>query len=267
MVIAAVVVAVWALWFEPRRLVRRGRTLRLSNWPGSLDGLRVAVVADLHAGSPQVRPRELRRITRALGRSRPDLVLFLGDFVDDEVAFGEDVPPEQAAGALEPVEAPLGVFGVLGNHDWRAGGERVRTAMESVGIRILENEAVRAGDLWLAVVGDRASARDDVSRALDAVPEGAPVLVATHSPDVFPEIPARVSLTLAGHTHGGQVNLPWLRRLWTPGRYADRVVEEDGKVLFVHPGIGTSTFPVRLGAPPEVSVLTLRASPARHPGG
>jgi uncharacterized protein len=266
-VVAAGILAAWALWLEPRRLMRRGRTLELPDWPAELDGLRLAVVSDLHAGSPQVRPPELRRIARALRDARADLVLFLGDFVDDEVVLGEEVPPEAAARALERVAARLGVYGLLGNHDWDYGGERVRVAMEGAGIRILENDAVRAGDLWLVVIGDLASERADVAAAFAGVPDDAPVLVATHSPDVFPEIPGRVSLTLAGHTHGGQVNLPWLRRLWTPGRYADPVTEEDGRVLFVHPGIGTSRFPIRFGAPPEVSVLTLRASPERRPDG
>ena len=194
-------------------------------------------------------------------------MLFLGDFVDDEVVLGEEVPPEAAARALEPVKARLGVYGLLGNHDWRYGGERVRVAMERAGIHILENEAVSAEELWLVVIGDLASERADVTAAFAGVPDGAPVLVATHSPDVFPESPDRVSLTLAGDTHGGQVNVPWLRRLWTPGRYADAVTEEDGRVLFTHPGIGTSRFPIRFGAPPEVSVLTLRASPERRPAG
>jgi uncharacterized protein len=256
-----------ALWWEPRILVRRGRCLELPGWPDALDGLRVVVVSDLHAGAPQVRPPQLSRLAQTVRDARPDLVLFLGDFVDDEVMLGEDVSPEAAARALDPIEAPLGVFGLLGNHDWRYGGERVRVAMERAGIRILENQAVRLGELWLAVVGDLSSARADVAHALAAVPDGEPVLVATHSPDVFPAIPRRVSLTLAGHTHGGQINVPLLRRLWTPGRYADPITEEDGKVLFVHPGIGTSTVPVRLGAPPEVSVLTLRARRERRPGG
>lgn len=231
----------------------------------------MTVVSDLHAGSPHVRPPQLRRIAAAIGRSRPDLVLFLGDFVDDEGLIGDEVSPESAARALDGTTARLGVFGLLGNHDWRYDGGRVRRAMEGAGIRILENEAVDLGGLWLAVVGDRASARARVDDALAKVPAGDPVIVATHSPDVFPEIPARVSLTLAGHTHGGQVNVPLLRRRWIPSRfgarYADPVVEEDGKVLFVHPGIGTSTLPIRVGAPPEVSVLTLRGRRERRPAG
>lgn len=223
----------------------------------------MAVASDLHAGSPHVHPPALRVVADAIRQAQPDLVLFLGDFVDDEVALGDDVPPERAARALGGLQARLGVFGVLGNHDWRYDGERVREAMERAGIRILENEAVELDGLWLAVVGDRATARARLEEALSEVPDEAPVLVATHSPDIFPEIPPRVSLTLAGHTHAGQVKVPLLRRRWVPSRfgarYADPVVEEDGKLLFVHPGIGTSALPIRLGAPPEVSVLTLRA--------
>jgi predicted MPP superfamily phosphohydrolase len=210
-------------------------------------------------------------VARAVAEARPDLVLFLGDFVDDEVALGEDVPPEQAARALDGLEARLGVFGVLGNHDWRYDGRRVERAMERAGIRILENEAVRLDGLWLAVVGDRASARAQPALALEDVPPGAPVMVATHSPDVFPELPERVSLTVAGHTHGGQVGVPLLRARWTPSRfgarYARRVVREGSKTLFVHPGVGTSTLPLRMGVPPEVSVLTLRGRRARRRDG
>jgi hypothetical protein len=235
----------------------------------------VVVVADLHAGSPQVRPPDLRRIAAAVRAARPEIVLFLGDFVDHEVALGDAVAPEAAGEALEPVTAPLGVFGLLGNHDWRYDGARVEAAMRAAGIAVLENDAVeldRNGTaLWLAVVGDQSSSRADPERALASVPAGAPVLVATHSPDVLPRIPDRVSLTLAGHTHAGQVNLPGLRGAWTPSRfgarYARRVVREGRKLLFVHPGIGTSKFPVRLGAPPEVSVLTLRARRARRRAG
>jgi predicted MPP superfamily phosphohydrolase len=101
----------------------------------------------------------------------------------------------------------------------------------------------------------------DVGRALASVPEGAPVILLTHNPDVFVNVPARVLLTLAGHTHGGQVNLPLLGRLVVPSQFGERFaighVHEDGRDLFVTPGIGTSILPVRFGAPPEISVLTV----------
>jgi predicted MPP superfamily phosphohydrolase len=110
-------------------------------------------------------------------------------------------------------------------------------------------------------VSDARTRAADVARALAAVPEGAPALVLTHNPDVFVRVPDRVLLTLAGHTHGGQVNLPVLGRLIVPSRFGERYaighVHEEGRDLFVSPGIGTSIIPVRLRVPPEISLLTV----------
>ena len=102
-----------------------------------------------------------------------------------------------------------------------------------------------------------------VGRALSRVPEGEAVLLLSHDPDVFPSVPARVAVTLAGHTHGGQVGIPYLRRPFVPSRYGERYVHghvvEDGRHLYVSSGLGTSGIPVRLLRPPEVVILTLRA--------
>ena len=127
----------------------------------------------------------------------------------------------------------------------------------------MDAAAITRGDcaFWLAGVGDWWKRRRDYARALARIPEDAPVLAFTHNPDVFPEAPRRVSLTLAGHTHGGQVVLPFLGRLVVPSQYGDRYaighVVEDGRHLFVSPGLGTSILPVRFGVPPEVSLITL----------
>ena len=147
-------------------------------------------------------------------------------------------------------------------------GERVRGALTAAGIRVLENEAVRVGrdgqELWVVGLADLWTRRPDPAGALRAVPDGAPVVVLTHSPDVFPTIPARVALTLAGHTHGGQVVLPLIGPPIVPSdygrRYAAGHVVEGGRHLFVTTGIGTSIVPIRLGVPPEIAVLTLVGS-------
>jgi len=158
------------------------------------------------------------------------------------------------------------VYAVLGNHDWWLDGPRVQAALESASIPVLEDRAVeiRRGDctFWLAGVSDYWEGAHDVGRALEEVPEDAAVLVLTHNPDVFPEVPARVTLTIAGHTHGGQVYFPILGRLVVPSRYGERYaigpIREDGRQLFVSPGVGTSILPVRFLVPPEISLLTLR---------
>ena len=116
-------------------------------------------------------------------------------------------------------------------------------------------------------LGDFWEGRHDVGATLASVPSGQPVLAFTHNPDVFPEIPERVSLTVAGHTHGGQVYIPLVGRPVVPSRYGQRYaighIVENGRHLFVTPGLETSIIPVRFLVPPEVSVLELQAAPAR----
>jgi predicted MPP superfamily phosphohydrolase len=255
---AAALVALRAA-IEARRLAVRRRRVRLPGWPAALDGLRVAVLSDLHAGAGGPR---VRTVVDAANRARPDLVVLLGDFVDAHAHPEEHGQAERVAQLLAGLEAPLGVFGLLGNHDRARHGARTLAALERAGVTVLENSAVQADGLWIAGISDAASARPDPGAALEPVPSGAPVVAITHSPDAFPHIPPRVALTLAGHTHAGQLNLPLLRRRLIPSRYGDRygsgLVEEGGRRLFVHPGIGTSRLPVRLRATPEVSILELK---------
>jgi len=256
--LAAAGVAWRALWREPRSGRVRERELALPGWRGDL---RVALVSDLHAGAPHVGERRVERLVEAVNRRRPDLVLLLGDFIDPEVRFGSAVPPEAVAAALGGLRARLGVVAVLGNHDWRHDGERVAAALEAAGIACLENSARDLGPLWVAGVADVRMRRADVGRALADVPEDAPVVLLSHDPDAFARVPDRVALTVSGHTHGGQVAVPGLRRRFIPSRYGERYarghVVEGGRHLYVTAGVGTTGWPVRLFAPPEVVVLRL----------
>jgi uncharacterized protein len=174
------------------------------------------------------------------------------------------VDAEALAERLATLRAPRGVIAVLGNHDWYAGARQIADALVEAGIAVLEDEAVRAGEgLWVAGVGDNRIRGADLDRALADVPEGKPVLLISHDPDVFPSVPARVALTLSGHTHGGQVGIPYLRKPFVPSLYGERYVRghvvEDGRHLYVSSGVGTSGIPVRLLLPPEVIILTLRS--------
>lgn len=207
----------------------------------------------------------LRRVVTLANEQHPDLVVLLGDYVIHDVVGGRFIPPEETAMELGALRARLGVVSVLGNHDWWLDGERVRAAFTAERLRPLENEAVRLTDrghaVWVAGLADLWTRVPDIERALRAVPAGETVILLTHSPDVFPDVPARVGLTLAGHTHGGQVALPLIGPPIVPSafgqRYAAGLVEEGGRRLFVTPGVGTSIVPVRFGVPPEVSVLRL----------
>jgi predicted MPP superfamily phosphohydrolase len=271
--LAAAGIAWRGLWHEPRSQRVRTLELVLPAWPAGLDGLRVALVSDLHAGAPHVGEARVERVVAAVREERPDLVLLLGDYVDLDVRFASAVAPEAVGERLGALEAPLGVLAVLGNHDWRHDGPRVAAALRDAGIPVLENEAVRTGDaLWVAGVADTRHRRPDMAGALREVPDGAPVILMSHDPDLFPQVPARVALTVSGHLHGGQVGVPLIRRPFLPSRFGERYARghkvEGGRHLFVTAGLGTTGWPVRLLAPPEIVVLRLRpaAAPPRAPG-
>ena len=255
----------WALFVAPRRLVVERHTLRLSRWPSELDGLRVAVLSDLHAGGPHVRERRLERIVARVNRERPDFVALLGDYVDPAVPLGRPVDPREVARRLAALEAPLGAMAVLGNQDWANETGRVVGALRDHGIPVLENGAApvegAAAALWVAGLADLRRRHPDPVLAFSKVPDAVAVIALTHDPDAWPRIPGRAALTVAGHTHGGQVGIPVLRRKAAGSRFTGGLVEEDGRVMYVSRGIGTSRLPIRFAAAPEISVLTLRSLP------
>jgi hypothetical protein len=257
---------VYATFVEPARLVRREAAITLARWPASLDGLRVVAVSDLHAGGWSVTAARIDALVERVNAERADLVVLLGDFARSQSRWRME--PEELARHLAPLRASRGVFAVLGNHDWWYDGERVRRALEAASIRVLEGEpAAVSGGLWIAGIPDEMTRDPRPANVLDKIPGDAPVLAITHSPDVFPDVPARVAITLAGHTHGGQVRLPIVGAPFVPSRFGQRYLRghivENGRQLYVTSGVGTSILPLRFGVPPEYAVLTLRAPAPR----
>jgi len=259
--------AVWAFYVEPRSFSNHRSELTIPDWPAECDGFRVAVLADLHVGSPFNGLDKLRDIVELTLEREPDLVLLAGDYVIHGVLGGQFVSPEDAAVELAALAAPAGVFAVLGNHDWWFDAQRVTRALESVQIPVLEDRSlsIRHGrcEFSLVGVGDFWEGAHDVEAALADVPDGASTLLFTHNPDLFPRVPEGVTLTIAGHTHGGQVYLPGIGRPIVPSQFGERfaighIVEKD-RHLFVSPGLGTSILPVRFLVPPEITILDLRA--------
>jgi predicted MPP superfamily phosphohydrolase len=271
-VVAAVLLAamsvLWGFWLEPASLRVAERELRLP-WPGGRP-LRVAVLTDLHVGAPYHGLGRLRTTVDRANETGADLICLLGDLVTRGVIGGSPVPPEAIAAELGRLRAPAGVVAVMGNHDRSLDGPRVQRALEENGIAVLEDTAIKvrtpSGPLWIAGVSDYWTGPHDVGRALAAVTDRAgPVIVITHNPDIFPTVPAGVLLTIAGHTHGGQVRLPFIGAPIVPSRYWQRYtageIVENGRRLFVATGVGTSFLPVRLGVPPAIVVLTLTEGP------
>jgi hypothetical protein len=267
-----ILLGTWAFWIEPASLENEDHELTIPNWPSECSGLRVAVLADLHVGSPFNDLAKLAEIVAVTQKAFPDLILLAGDYVIHGVVGGEFQPPEAVAEVLATLEAPAGVFAVLGNHDWWFDAARVRDALESVSIPVLEDRAsfISHGQcrFWLAGVSDWSEGRHDIGRALEAVPSDSATILFTHNPDLFPEVPSSVTLTIAGHTHGGQVFIPGIGRPIVPSAYGERFaighIIEEGRHLFVSSGLGTSILPVRFLVPPEMSLLILHA-PSQTP--
>ena len=282
----------YALAIEPYRLKFPRYRLTPKHWPTGLR-LKIAAIADLHACRPWMTGKHIRSIVEATNAQKPDIVVLLGDFVASHrfVTRAEDKAAWTAP--LAELKAPLGVHAILGNHDWweseavqrrRAGPTPVGQALQAVGIPVYENTAVRLAKdgqaFWLAGLGDQwafAWYRDQVKRALTAGYEGvddlnatlrhvtddAPVIMMAHEPDVFARMSDRVSLTLSGHTHGGQVQFAGFAPI-VPSVYGRRYVyghiREDDRDLIVSGGLGCSVAPIRFGRPPEVPIIELGSS-------
>ena len=263
--ITALFLGGWAFWWEPRRLVVREESAVLPCWSGP--PLRVAIASDLHVGSPYVGVEKLERVVAEINQGKPQVVVLLGDYVIQGVRGGKFVPPETIAAKLSALRAPLGVYAVLGNHDWWLDARRVANAFRAAGLHVIDDDAVPlahgGGTFWLAGISDFLEGKHDPKLSLRNVPAEAPVVAITHNPDVFPDVPKRVCLTLAGHTHGGQVAFPIAGRPIVPSMYGEKyaighVHDEFGKQLFVTAGVGTSIIPVRFRVPPEIVFLTIR---------
>ena len=230
----------------------------------ALKGLRVAVISDLHAGAPHIDLAKIDKIVAMTNAAKPDVILLAGDYSVGRMIGARPIRIRDIAAHLKPLKARLGVYAVIGNHDrWRDPG-RVFRSFPANGIPVLENRSVDVGKFWVTGIGDEHTHANNPVLALKDVPKGATALCFTHSPDTFATLSPVCGLTVAGHTHGGQIWIPLLGR---PAvmiasdfgqRYAIGIVRQDGRTLFVSPGIGTSNFPVRFGVPPEISLLELR---------
>ena len=245
--------------------VARATSVTLSSLGTSL---RIVLISDIHVAGPDMSPARVERIVDQTNALRPDVVLIAGDFVSDKSVATRHYSVADAVAPLARLKPRLAVVAVLGNHDhWRDAAD-TRRELQRIGVRVLDNDAVEIGPLTILGVDDPFTGNDNLSMALDrarAMP--GPRILLSHSPDVFPQVPADIGLTLAGHTHCGQIRLPLIGALSTLSAYGDRYacgrVDENGRTLVVTAGLGTSLLPLRLGAVPDLWVIELRPATAR----
>jgi predicted MPP superfamily phosphohydrolase len=265
----------YAAAIEPQQLVVTPDTLKPRGWPAGRK-LTITVIADLHAGGPDMPLPNVQRIVDTANALKSDVIVMLGDYIARYRFAVERIPDPVWAAELARLQAPLGVWAILGNHDWWYDLAGVRNALAEVRIPLLENQAVLLSPegerVWVAGIGDQIAYRighgrfrgvDDLPGTLAQVTTDDPVILLAHEPDIFPRLPSRVALTFAGHTHGGQIRVPLIWPAFVPSRYGKRyayghVIERE-RHLIVSGGLGTSIIPARFGVPPEIVHVTLGA--------
>ena len=246
----SILLIIWSFFIEPNQLVVTNYSIKDEN----LKGLKFVFVGDFH-----IKPNQHKRLTKVvdlINEQRPDLVLSVGDFVSGHEAnmtmLIEDITKE-----LKKVKSKYGFYTVLGNHDWWQDGNTITDVLNKNGIKVLANNSVKIDKFYIAGVEDITTREPNVYQALEGTKS--PVILLSHSPDIFPKVPNNVNLTLAGHVHGGQVRLPLLGALIVPSEYRDKyslgLIEENGKKMIVTKGIGNSILPIRFNCTPEIVVI------------
>lgn len=237
--------ALWAFFIEPNWVetthhVVRARVAR---------PLTIAHLSDLHLRSLG---RRERTVLDVVTRARPDAIVITGDTVDD----GDGAVAQEFMSRLS---APLGVFAVLGN--WEHWRPATAAPFQRSRVHLLQNEARQLRDnVWVVGFDDSTAGEPNAQAGVRDVPKGAYVIAAMHSPAFIEEVRGDVDLALAGHTHGGQVRLPWIGPLWLPRGSADFVAgwyRRDRARMYVSRGVGTSILPVRFLCRPEVALINL----------
>ena len=233
------------------------------NAEGLTKPVRLVLISDIHVAGPDMPPRRLERIVSQINALQPDIVLIAGDFVSDKRVSTRRYSVTEAIAPLRTVKARLGSVAVLGNHDHWRDAQAMRAALRAANVEVLDNRAVRRGPLTIGGIDDPFTGHDSLpatAALMRSMPR--PRILLTHSPDVFPRVPDGIVLTLAGHTHCGQIRLPLIGAVSTMSDYGERYacgrVDETGRSLIVSAGLGTSLLPLRLGTVPEFWVIELR---------
>ncbi len=247
----------YAFFIEPNKI----NITRYIIEDDELKGLKIVFPCDFHIRPYQY--NKLKKIIELVNKENPDIILSVGDFVSGHTEKST-LPIKITINELGNTKSKYGFFTVLGNHDGWYGKEKIIKELEKNNIKVLENSnirlAVKGKDIYIAGVEDIFTGNPNLFEALQDTKT--PVILLTHSPDIFPKLSKKVNLTLAGHTHGGQVKLPILGPIYTSSKYrkkyASGFIEENGQKMIVSKGLGESILPIRFNCPPEIVVIEFK---------
>lgn len=262
--IFAFLIFVDAGFIEPNMLLVKNESLYLPNWDTDLDGLKVTVVSDMHIGTRTVDLKKLNLVVDKVNKNEPDLIFILGDF-DSKAIKNSKYTNKELADIFKRFKARYGIFSVLGNHDYHTPGPyNVRMFLQEANIKVLENssEHVFPNGKMVKITGFKDLWYFNLEPEKIVGRIYSPTIVLMHNPDSFVEIPKNASLSLSGHTHGGEIVFPFWGSPIVPSAYGQRYrkghIVEHGKHLYVTGGIASLSH-FRFLNPPEISILSLYA--------
>lgn len=255
----AAALAADSLLLEPNRPGVVRKEIALRRWPARLDGFTIALLSDFHY-DPYFSAHPIKTAVGMVNDLRPDLVALTGDFVTVPWfgdATSEVHNAEPCAQVLKKLLAPHGVWAVMGNHDAFSDPDRVTSALEAEKIPVLSNQSVAiekdGARFWFSGVDDVLNGSADLDATLHKVPADEAVVLMAHEPDYADRVAKHpVDLQLSGHSHGGQVKVPFIRPLYLPElaeKYVWGLYKIGGLTLYTNPGIGTVGIPVRFNCP------------------
>ena len=219
-----------------------------------LNGKKIIFATDFHYKKHET--YRLKRDVELINAQKPDIILLGGDFVNGH-APEQSLDYKTIANEFGKLHAKFGVFAVLGNHDVWHNAKEITNSLTENKITVLRNSSAKADSIYIAGVEDLKLENPDVSKALENTSN--PVILLSHTPDIIEDVPQSVNLTLSGHLHGGQINIPFYGAIIAPSKYKTKfaygLFNENGRKLFVSRGIGTSILPIRFFCPPEIVVI------------
>lgn len=254
-------VVLYARYMEREWIEVTHHRIQLPEWQGRV--ARLAVLSDLHVRAED--EEYLRRIVKLTMEEKPDAVLLLGDYVNSE---HDTLPQEKMEELLKPLTA-VPCFAVLGNHDYWYSYRKVRSLFRQLNIPLMEGKKheLMLGGAPITIAGMKCAFTYKYPGAVSKPETGKPFILLTHSPAGVKYAPAGTLITLAGHTHGGQIRLPFYGAVVMPDKDVNRTQaagyhEEQGKAFYVSRGLGTSQLPLRFFCRPEILILELAGFPA-----
>lgn len=263
LILVAIAIWTWATIIEPYFIIDYDYVKMSSpNWSKNLNGLKVAIVTDIHYAGGAIENWRIDNIIKKTNDAKPDIIVLLGDYV--QAGSRRNINLDFLSNRLKRLSAPLGVYAIFGNHDSYFARNLVRDMLAKADIVVLENSNAKVstpnGDFYLSAIADMTTQNHFYTLAFKNIPQNAPTLFLSHTPDGFKDSPDSAKITFSGHTHGGQIKLPYIGAIFVNLKY-DKIgegkFERDGKALYVSRGLGTSRVPVRLLCSPTITIATI----------